>query len=274
MVFSRLSTAANVILSCIVFSATDSTAGPSAGDQGVSEIEAPCEFPAKVRILPNNLLILQSGGDSLAYTGMHVSISLDKDGKVILDDRPVLPDASLRKEFSEVEVQEMLGSVPLVADLVASGTSWIDAGWTYMDSVDAIASEYRNQWVRDLAQGVSPEIAAERLLDAFQTHPFVEVRGTYLEGNASSSEIIVMVSFFSGRSPVTYWFHDNSFEITPLTPAVDRRHACALLAQLRRVLEQPTGVNAIKIQDGLMIVANGQDAVQKLYPKDRSDINR
>jgi hypothetical protein len=110
-----------------------------------------------------------------------------------------------------------------------------------MDSVDAIASEYRNQWVRNLAQGVSPEIAAERLLDAFETHPFVDVRGTYLEGNASSSEIIVMVSFFNGRSPVTYWFHDNGFELTPLTPTVDRRHACALLAQLRMVLEQPTG---------------------------------
>lgn len=274
MVFNRLSTAACVILSSIVFAIADSTAGPIAGDQEGSEIETACEFPATVRILPNNLLILQSGGDSLGYTGTHVSISLDEAGKVFIDGRPVLPDASRRGEFSEVEVQEMLGSVPLVADLVASGTSWIDAGWTYMDSVDAIASGYRNQWVRDLAQGVSYEMAAERFLDAFQTHPFVDVRGTYLEGNASSSEIRVTVSFVGRRSPVTYWFHDNGFEVRPLTPTGDRRHACALLAQLREVLEQPTGVNAIKIQEGLMIVAIGQEAVQRLNPTDRSDVNR
>jgi hypothetical protein len=274
MVFSRLSTAACVILSAVVFAATDSIAGPSAGDQEGSEVEPRCELPAKVRILPNNLLILQSERDSLAYTGTQVSISLDKDGRILLDGRPLLPDASRRREFSDVEVQSLLGSVPFVADLVASGRSRRQAGQAYMDSVDAITSAYRNQWIRDRAQGVSFKMAAERLLDAFQTHPFLDVRGTYLEGNASSSEIIVTVSFVGGRSPVTYWFHDDGFELTPLAPTVDRRHACALLAQLRKVLEQPTGVNAIKIQDGLMIVAIGQKAVQRLTPTDRRDVNR
>lgn len=239
------------------------------GRQDSSEDEPTCELPATVSILPNNFLILQSGEDSLVYTDTQVSLSLDTNSRILINGRRLSPDPSeTRREFSDSEVRSVLASVSYVTDLVESGMSWNEAGWAYFDSVQSITEAYSKRWVSDLREGVSFEMAGERLLASYHGHSFVDAPGTYLDETSKTNEIVLTAVFVGRSAPVMYWLHYNGVASTaPSSPG--RQQACVLLAQLREVLEHPTGVNAIRVRDGSVTLAVGQESVRKLIEGDR-----